>query len=147
MDRRRSSAVAHVRSLIPLFVQSALRRTIAPTARRRRCGAPNSWVRYGAAVVRGVQRRAKGNGHPPVTDELREKTRALTEALIAKRRDGGLNFFDVADQLPKGGKGMKVSRKMWKRYEEPCFYTVTRVKFAKVRIIIGFVCGADLDCV
>ena len=44
----------------------------------------------------------------------------------------GENFFEVTDKLSQNGKNHRLQRKFWRRYEEPCYWSVTRVKYSKV---------------
>lgn len=54
-----------------------------------------------------------------------------------KKKKLGHNLFEVLDQLPKGGKGMKLTRTPWLKYEEPSFWTLNRIKFSKVFYIVA----------
>ena len=69
---------------------------------------------------------AKGRGFPNgIVPKVRRKPRP-----VGARR---ANFFDLAQQSEDVGVGHKFYRKHWARYEEPCYYVVTKVKPNSVR--------------
>ena len=56
-------------------------------------------------------------------------TAAAIAAAVARNGVRGgkpFNFFDVARRTPTWGVGERVQRKLWARYDEPCFATVVR---------------------
>ena len=55
----------------------------------------------------------------------------LAAALKPAARRKGLTLGEIISVLPKQGQGYRVSRRIWTRYEEPCYYTIHHVKPAR----------------
>lgn len=91
-------------------------------------------IRVSAVVRRLVGRRALSATATAASDAGDAAATPAPGDNEERRTKHGFTFFEVADKLEKGGKGMHLTRSLWARYPEPSYWTVTRVKFSKVRL-------------